>query len=87
MPLFNYGLTYASETRYTELRKSTPQGWLLDAVEFTFPEIVSRRKDEFFRLRLEKVSGLNQTCMQLWKTAPMIYLFILHRPHQGPGNN
>lgn len=33
MPLFNYRLTYATETRNTELRKSNPQGWLLQAVE------------------------------------------------------
>jgi len=61
MPLFNYRLTYATETRSTELRKSNPQGWLLQAVEATFPEIASRHADEIIRLRLEKVSGLKQT--------------------------
>ena len=61
MPLFNYRLTYANETRTTELRKSNPQGWLFQAVEATFPEIASRRAADIQRLPLEKVSGRKQT--------------------------
>ncbi|WP_297513402.1 hypothetical protein [uncultured Caulobacter sp.] len=61
MPLFRYHITCGTETRTIELRKSNPQGWLLDAVTATFPEIASRRAADVMRLRLEAVSGVKQS--------------------------
>lgn len=65
MPLFRYHITRGSETKTTELRKSNPQGWLLDAVKATFPDVASRRGDEVMRLRLEPVEGVRQS----WRAA------------------
>lgn len=64
MPLFCYSLTCADETRTAELRKSNPQGWLLQAVEATYPEIASRRAADIMRLRLKKVGGQKP----IWRT-------------------
>jgi hypothetical protein len=64
MPLFNYKLTYATESKSVELRKSNPQGWLPEAVMAAFPEMATRRREDVLRLRLEKVTGLKQT----WQT-------------------
>ena len=61
MPLFSYTLTRGTETRTTELRRSNPQGWLLDAVRATFPDIASRRDGDVMRLRLEPVAGAQRT--------------------------
>lgn len=61
MPLFRYSITRGSETRTTELRKSNPQGWLLDAVKETFPDVASRRAGDVMRLRLVAVEGANQS--------------------------
>jgi len=61
MPLFSYRLSYANETRTTELRKSNPQGWLLQAVEATFPDVASRHAADIRRLRFEKVTDRKQT--------------------------
>ncbi|MFT4253704.1 MAG: hypothetical protein QM608_14610 [Caulobacter sp.] len=60
MPLFRYDVTYAGETRATELRKSNPQGWLLDAVRATFPEVAARRGGEVLRLRLATAEGVGR---------------------------
>lgn len=57
MPLFSYSITHGKETRVTQLRKSNPQGWLLDAVQATFPDVASRRGSDVIRLRLEAVDG------------------------------
>ncbi len=61
MPTFSYTLTRGSETKTTELRKSNPQGWLLHAVQATFPDVADRRSDDVIRLRLMAVDGLKQT--------------------------
>ena len=61
MPLFRYHITRGSETKTTELRKGNPQGWLLDAVSATFPEVASRRGGDVMRLRLEAVEGVKQS--------------------------
>jgi len=61
MPLFSYTLTHGNENRTTELRKSNPQGWLLDAVQGTFPDVASRRGADIIRLRLQTVGDTNQT--------------------------
>ncbi|KIC08398.1 hypothetical protein RA19_20750 [Leisingera sp. ANG-M1] len=60
MPQFLYSLTYGTETKTVELRKSNPQGWLLQAVETSFPEVASRRAEDIMRLRLEKAVGRKQ---------------------------
>jgi hypothetical protein len=59
--LFSYTLTLGSETKTSELRKSNPQGWLLEAVRETFPDVASRRASDVIRLRLEAVQGARQT--------------------------
>lgn len=64
MPLFRYHITHGSETKTVELRKSNPQGWLLDAVRATFPEVATRRGGDVMRLRLETVDGVKQP----WRT-------------------
>jgi hypothetical protein len=61
MPLFSYSLTRGNETRTTQLRKSNPQGWLLQAVNATFPDVASRRGGDIMRLRLQVVAGVKQT--------------------------
>ena len=61
MPLFRYHITLGSETKTTELRKSNPQGWLLDAVKATFPDFASRRGGDVMRLRLLAVEGAKQS--------------------------
>ena len=48
MPLFRYHITHGSETKTVELRKSNPQGWLLDAVRATFPEVATRWAEMLF---------------------------------------
>jgi hypothetical protein len=59
MPTFKYTLTRGNETRTTELRRSNPQGWLVEAVTATFPDVASQRE---YRLpRLEPVAGMKQT--------------------------
>jgi len=58
MPNFSYSLTRGNETKLTVLRKSNPQGWLLDAVRATFPDVAARRGNEIIRLRLEKAEGV-----------------------------
>ncbi|SFK69236.1 hypothetical protein SAMN02799626_04934 [Caulobacter sp. UNC279MFTsu5.1] len=65
MPLFRYHITHGSETKTVELRKSNPQGWLLDAVRATFPEVATRRGGDVMRLRLETVDGVKQS----WRAA------------------
>ena len=57
MPSFSYSLTRGNETKFTMLRKSNPQGWLIDAVRATFPEVAARRGNDIIRLRLEKMEG------------------------------
>lgn len=64
MPLFRYLITHGHETKAVELRKSNPQGWLLDAVRATFPEVATRRGGDVMRLRLETVDGVKQS----WRT-------------------
>lgn len=61
MPVFSYSFTRGDETKTTELRKSNPQGWLLEAVRATFPDVATRRGDDVMRLRLEAVQGAKQT--------------------------
>jgi hypothetical protein len=61
MPLFRYHITRGSETKTTELRKSNPQGWLLDAVKATFPDVASRRGGDVMRLRLVAGHGVKQS--------------------------
>ena len=63
MPTFQYRITRGAETKTTDLRKSNPQGWLLDAVKATFPEIASRRGGDVMRLRLVANDGEKQS----WK--------------------
>lgn len=70
MPLFRYHITRGSETKTTELRKSNPQGWLLDAVNATFPEVASRRGGDVMRLRLEAVEGVKQSWRATLHDAP-----------------
>lgn len=60
MPLFRYSITHGSETKTAELRKSNPQGWLLDAVKATFPDVALRRGVDVMRLRLVAVEGAKQ---------------------------
>jgi hypothetical protein len=57
MPSFSYSLTRGNETKLTVLRKSNPQGWLIDAVRATFPDVAARRGNDIIRLRLEKTEG------------------------------
>jgi len=57
MPNFSYSLTRGNETKLTMLKKSNPQGWLIDAVRATFPEVAARRGNDIIRLRLEKMEG------------------------------
>ena len=57
MPSFSYSVTRGNETKLTMLRKSNPQGWLIDAVRATFPEVAARRGNDIIRLRLEKAEG------------------------------
>jgi hypothetical protein len=52
MPTFQYRITCGAETKAVELRKSNPQGWLLEAVTATFPAVASRRPGDVMRLRL-----------------------------------
>lgn len=54
MPLFNYSITLGGETRTVEMRRSNPQGWLIEAVKAVFPDLATRRAGEIIRLRLEK---------------------------------
>jgi hypothetical protein len=61
MPLFRYSITHGNETKITELRKSNPQGWVLEAVRATFPEVAHRRGGDVMRLRLEAVDGVRQS--------------------------
>lgn len=61
MPTFTYTVTFAGETKTTDLRKSNPQGWLPDAVKATFPELAARRAADILRLRLNKVDGARQS--------------------------
>ena len=61
MPTFTYTVTFAGETKKTELRKSNPQGWLPDAVRATFPDLAARRAADVRRIRLNKVNGAKQT--------------------------
>lgn len=70
MPLFRYRITLGSETKTTELRKSNPQGWLLDAVKATFPEVASRRGGDVMRLRLQVVDGEKQSWRATLHDAP-----------------
>jgi hypothetical protein len=70
MPLFRYHLTRGSEMKTTELRKSNPQGWLLDAVRATFPEVASRRSGDVMRLRLETVEGGKQSWRAILRDEP-----------------
>ena len=60
MPLFTYTITRGSEVRAAQLRKSNPQGWLLQAVTATYPDVASRRADDILRLRLQRVKGAHQ---------------------------
>lgn len=57
MPSFSYSVTRGVETKLTVLRKSNPQGWLIDAVRATFPEVAARRGNDIIRLRLKKTEG------------------------------
>jgi len=61
MPLFSYSLTRGSEARTVQLRKSNPQGWLIEAVRATFPDIAVKRANAIVRLRLEAVAAGSQT--------------------------
>ena len=61
MPLFRYRITRGAETRTVDLRKSNPQGWLLQAVMEAFPEVASRRAADISRLRLEPLDGVRQS--------------------------
>jgi len=61
MPTFLYTIARGLETKTTELRRSNPQGWLLDAMRATFPDVASRRAGDVMRLRLERVGGLKET--------------------------
>lgn len=61
MPLFRYSITRGSETKTTEVRRSNPQGWLLDAVKATFPDVASRRGVDVMRLRLVPVEQAKQS--------------------------
>lgn len=61
MPLFRYSITRGSETKTADLRKSNPQGWLLDAVKATFPDVASRRGVDLVRLSLVAVQGAKQS--------------------------
>lgn len=61
MPLFRYHITRGAETKTTELRQSNPQGWVLDAVQATFPDIALRRGGDVIRLRLEVVDGMKKS--------------------------
>lgn len=57
MPSFSYSITRGMETKLTALRKSNPQGWLIDAVRATFPEVAARRGNDIVRLRLAKAQS------------------------------
>lgn len=61
MPLFTYTITRGAEVRTAQLRKSNPQGWLLEAVSATFPEVASRRGAAIIRLRLDPGDGPRRT--------------------------
>jgi hypothetical protein len=60
MPTFRYRLTLGDETKETDLRSSNPQGWLLDAVRATFPEIASNRASELIRVKLQPIEGASE---------------------------
>jgi hypothetical protein len=70
VPTFTYTFTHCGETRTTQLRKSNPQGWLLQAVTAAFPEVASRRADEIIRLRLEPEEEARQTWSAILNDAP-----------------
>lgn len=70
MPLFRYHITRGGQTRTTDLRKSNPQGWLLDALVATFPEVASRRGGDVVRLRLEAIEGVKQSWQATLRDEP-----------------
>lgn len=70
MPTFQYRITCGAETKTTNLRKSNPQGWLLDAVTATFPEVASRRSGDVMRLRLVANGGVRQSWKAILRDEP-----------------
>ncbi len=70
MPLFRFNVTRAGETRTTDLRKSNPQGWLIEAVKATYPEIASRRIDTIIRLKLQKPDPKREVWQAILADAP-----------------
>jgi hypothetical protein len=54
-------MTRGGQNKTVELRKSNPQGWLLDAVREAFPEVASRMGAEIMRTRLEPSQRIKQS--------------------------
>ena len=70
MPTFEYRITCGAETKTTNLRKSNPQGWLLDAVTATFPDVASRRSSDVMRVRLVAISDAKQCWKAILRDEP-----------------
>lgn len=70
MPTFQYRITRGAETKTTNLKKSNPQGWLVDAVQATFPEVASRRSGDVMRLRLVANGGVRRSWKAILRDEP-----------------
>ena len=60
MPLYTYVISHGGRSETCQLRKSNPQGWLLQAVSTAFPSVAKSFGAEVMRVRLEPVPGLTR---------------------------